>query len=184
MENTGSTEAGMGAVGGMMDEQATLDPIMTKFFLYATKVRWYRKYDRIKSTRNLRSIAKLGVLLHVSFQLFHRVLLVAPCMANRLVVLLLLEYASLYHAERQKKCVQLFDCLQTRYYFVGHAKDSNLWRVLKFSRTDEPTQLEVAEDKAIYSRSECQNLLQEINDGNKQHGGLSLVCVVSCQQHP
>jgi hypothetical protein len=72
-----------------------------------------------------------------------------------------------------------FFLYQTRanYYLIGHTKSRTQWRVVKISRT-EPVEDVFCEDSAVYSRSECAALLQDLNDGNAAHGGLQLVCLV------
>lgn len=66
----------------------------------------------------------------------------------------------------------------TRVYLFARTKDRDSWRVLKFSRDSEATELDVVADKTVYSEKECRALLRQINDGNLQHGGLKFVCVV------
>eukprot|EP00884_Botryococcus_braunii_P005975 jgi/Botrbrau1/15379/Bobra.43_2s0010.1 len=65
----------------------------------------------------------------------------------------------------------------TRVYLFARTKDRDAWRVLKFSRDSEATELDVVADKTVYSEKECRALLKQINDGNLQHGGLKFVCV-------
>jgi hypothetical protein len=66
----------------------------------------------------------------------------------------------------------------TRVYLFSRTKDRNAWRVLKFSRDSDPTELDAVADKTVYTEKECKSLLKQINDGNLQHGGLKFVCAV------
>lgn len=67
---------------------------------------------------------------------------------------------------------QLFST-RTRLYLVARNSARTEWRILKLARGLE---LDVAEDPVVYSERECSRLLQEIHDGNRNVGGLRLVC--------
>jgi len=62
---------------------------------------------------------------------------------------------------------------KSRLYLVASNGSRSGWRFLKFSRGSD---LEVTEDPVTYSVTECNTLLQEIHDGNRNVGGLKLVC--------
>lgn len=48
------------------------------------------------------------------------------------------------------------------------------WRVLKIDRS-EPTGLNVYEDPAIYTRQDCNDLLNRLAEGNRSCGGVNFV---------
>lgn len=62
---------------------------------------------------------------------------------------------------------------RSRLYLVGRNESRTAWRLLKFSRGPG---LEVSEDCSVYGERECSRLLQEIDDGNRNVGGLKLLC--------
>ncbi|PKA54060.1 Phosphoinositide phosphatase SAC3 [Apostasia shenzhenica] len=72
--------------------------------------------------------------------------------------------------------LQKFRLYETRskFYMVGRDKDRTLWRVLTIDRL-EPFDLNIREDSAMYSESECNDLLKRIHEGNKSTGGLKFV---------
>lgn len=64
---------------------------------------------------------------------------------------------------------------KTRYYIVGSDQSDNRFRVLKIERAGDENDLNMTEDKVIYSKSEILELLSTIEDGNKSSGGLNKV---------
>lgn len=64
----------------------------------------------------------------------------------------------------------------TRFYLVGGDVTDKLFRVLKIDRTAPPGHLSVFEDDIVYDKREMNQLLNAIDDGNKQTGGLKLKC--------
>eukprot|EP00123_Amoebidium_parasiticum_P009413 comp19455_c1_seq1/m.22623 comp19455_c1_seq1/g.22623 ORF comp19455_c1_seq1/g.22623 comp19455_c1_seq1/m.22623 type:complete len:638 (-) comp19455_c1_seq1:1554-3467(-) len=62
---------------------------------------------------------------------------------------------------------------KTRFYVVGSTQDDVKFRVMKIDRTA-PTELIISDDKIEYSKSEVQDLLATIHEGNKANGGLQL----------
>lgn len=66
---------------------------------------------------------------------------------------------------------------RTRLYLVGRSKDRKQCRILKLNR-HAAADLEVTEDPVVYTDAECSKLLAEINDGNVNQGGLSLMLQV------
>eukprot|EP00250_Pteridium_aquilinum_P012832 c20972_g1_i1 orf=656-3202(-) len=63
---------------------------------------------------------------------------------------------------------------QARFYIVGRDKSGLRWRVLKIDRS-EPTGLNVYEDPAIYTRQDCNDLLNRLAEGNRSCGGVNFV---------
>lgn len=63
---------------------------------------------------------------------------------------------------------------QARFYLVGRDKSGLRWRVLKIDRS-EPTGLHVCEDPAIYTRQDCNDLLNRLAEGNRACGGVNFV---------
>lgn len=64
----------------------------------------------------------------------------------------------------------------TRFYLIGGDLLDKHYRVLKIDRTAPPGQLIIIEDEIVYDRKEVNHLLNTINDGNRQTGGLKLKC--------
>ncbi|KAJ6825400.1 phosphoinositide phosphatase SAC2-like [Iris pallida] len=73
-------------------------------------------------------------------------------------------------------CLQKFRLYETRskFYMVGRDKSRRLWKILKIDRSD-PSELNIREDSANYSASECTDVLMRVNEGNKSTGGLKFV---------
>lgn len=63
---------------------------------------------------------------------------------------------------------------QSKFYMVGRDKSRTYWRVLKIDRTD-LSELNLREDSAVYTESECFDLLRRVHEGNKSTGGLKFV---------
>lgn len=63
---------------------------------------------------------------------------------------------------------------QSRFYLVGRDISGLRWRVLKIDRS-EPTGLNVYEDPAIYTRQDCNDLLNRLAEGNRSCGGVNFV---------
>ncbi|KAI9120557.1 hypothetical protein K1719_007590 [Acacia pycnantha] len=63
---------------------------------------------------------------------------------------------------------------RARFYLIGSDSKKRFFRVLKFDRL-EPCDLNIAEDPAVYSAKEIDDLLRRISDGNKATGGLTFV---------
>lgn len=60
------------------------------------------------------------------------------------------------------------------FYMIGRDKSRTYWRLLKIDRLD-PSELNVHEDSATYTESECSELLRRVHEGNKSTGGLKFV---------
>lgn len=73
-------------------------------------------------------------------------------------------------------CMHKFRLYETRskFYIVGRDKSRTYWRVLKIDRMD-LSELNIREDSAVYTESECSDLLRRIHEGNKSTGGLKFV---------
>ncbi|KAJ6824075.1 phosphoinositide phosphatase SAC2-like [Iris pallida] len=63
---------------------------------------------------------------------------------------------------------------RSKFYMVGRDKSRRLWKILKIDRSD-PSELNIREDSANYSTSECTDVLMRIDEGNKSTGGLKFV---------
>ncbi|KAG0349572.1 phosphatidylinositol-3,5-bisphosphate 5-phosphatase [Podila minutissima] len=62
---------------------------------------------------------------------------------------------------------------KTRFFIVGtNAPAGTRFRVLKIDRTTAPDELNITEDEAVYSKSEVDDLLEMIANGNKSTGGM------------
>ncbi|KAG0262163.1 phosphatidylinositol-3,5-bisphosphate 5-phosphatase [Mortierella polycephala] len=62
---------------------------------------------------------------------------------------------------------------KTRFFIVGtNAPAGTRFRVLKIDRTSAPEELSITEDETIYSKSQVDNLLEMISNGNKATGGM------------
>lgn len=68
-----------------------------------------------------------------------------------------------------------FTVLQ-KFYMVGRDKSRTYCRVLTIDRS-EPCELNIHEDPATYTESECNEILKRINEGNKSTGGLKFVTI-------
>ncbi|OAX85161.1 hypothetical protein ACJ72_00463 [Emergomyces africanus] len=64
----------------------------------------------------------------------------------------------------------------TRYYMVGMDLLEQRFRILKIERTSELDYLNISEDDTVYTKSEMNQLLDAVDDGNKSSGGLKLRC--------
>ncbi|KAF2396571.1 hypothetical protein EJ06DRAFT_224844 [Trichodelitschia bisporula] len=64
----------------------------------------------------------------------------------------------------------------TRYYLVGQDVMERHFRVLKIDRTAPPGSLGIFEDDIVYDRREMNQLLNAIEEGNKNAGGMKLKC--------
>lgn len=64
----------------------------------------------------------------------------------------------------------------SRFYIVGVDISEQWYRVLKIDRTADGTELNMTDDKIIYSMKEMNQLLDTIDDGNKSSGGIKLRC--------
>ncbi|KAL4010624.1 hypothetical protein IC575_030126 [Cucumis melo] len=73
-------------------------------------------------------------------------------------------------------CMHKFRLYETRskFYMVGRNKNRTYWRVLKIDRMD-LSELNIREDSAVYTETECSDLLRRIHEGNKSTGGLKFV---------
>lgn len=95
-----------------------------------------------------------------------------------------------HHQREQQACINLeadsnkknhlheFRLFETysNYYIIGCDMRKTFWKVLKINRL-EPSELNITEDNATYSKVEHRDLLQRIDVGNKSTGGLKLVRV-------
>ncbi|XP_051131113.1 phosphoinositide phosphatase SAC3-like isoform X2 [Andrographis paniculata] len=72
--------------------------------------------------------------------------------------------------------MQKFRLYETRsnFYMVGRDKSRTSWKILKIDRL-EPSELVIHEDSAIYTESECSDLLKRVHEGNMATGGLRFV---------
>ncbi|EGU85170.1 hypothetical protein FOXB_04285 [Fusarium oxysporum f. sp. conglutinans Fo5176] len=64
----------------------------------------------------------------------------------------------------------------SRYYIVGVDVSEKRYRILKIDRTTEGAELNVTDDKIVYSLKEMNQLLDTIDDGNRGTGGIKLRC--------
>jgi hypothetical protein len=64
----------------------------------------------------------------------------------------------------------------SRYYMVGVDVSEKRYRILKIDRTTEGADLNITDDKIIYSLREVNQLLDTIDDGNRGTGGIKLRC--------
>jgi hypothetical protein len=60
----------------------------------------------------------------------------------------------------------------TRFYLVGHDIAERHFRILKIDRTSPPGQLSIFEDPVVYDRQSINELLINLENGNKGSGGL------------
>ncbi|EQK98653.1 SacI domain-containing protein [Ophiocordyceps sinensis CO18] len=64
----------------------------------------------------------------------------------------------------------------SRYYVVGVDVSEKMYRILKIDRATEGAELNVTDDKIVYSLEEMNRLLDTIDDGNRGTGGIKLRC--------
>lgn len=64
----------------------------------------------------------------------------------------------------------------SRYYVVGVDVSERKYRILKIDRTAEGAELNMTDDKIVYSLKEMNQLLDTIDDGNRGTGGIKLRC--------
>ncbi|KAF7558809.1 hypothetical protein G7046_g5356 [Stylonectria norvegica] len=64
----------------------------------------------------------------------------------------------------------------SRYYIVGVDVSEKRYRILKIDRTTEGAELNMTDDKMVYSLKEMNRLLDTIDDGNRGTGGIKLRC--------
>ncbi|KMQ81458.1 polyphosphoinositide phosphatase, partial [Lasius niger] len=64
----------------------------------------------------------------------------------------------------------------SRYYIVGVDVSEKRYRILKIDRTTEVAELNMTDDKIVYSLKEMNQLLDTIDDGNRGTGGIRLRC--------
>ena len=64
----------------------------------------------------------------------------------------------------------------SRYYIVGVDVSEKWYRILKIDRTSEGAELNMTDDKIVYSLKQMSQLLDTIDDGNKGTGGIKLRC--------
>jgi hypothetical protein len=64
----------------------------------------------------------------------------------------------------------------TRFYLIGQDAMETHFRVLKIDRTAPPGHLNVFEDDIVYNKREMNQLLNAIEEGNKNAGGMKLKC--------
>ncbi|KJZ71465.1 hypothetical protein HIM_09151 [Hirsutella minnesotensis 3608] len=64
----------------------------------------------------------------------------------------------------------------SRYYVVGVDVSEKRYRILKIDRTTEGAELNMTDDKIVYSLKEMNQLLDTIDDGNRGTGGIRLRC--------
>lgn len=64
----------------------------------------------------------------------------------------------------------------SRYYLIGGDITDSRFKVLKIDRTVEESVLSIAEDDMVYTKTEMNQLLNTVDDGNRSTGGLKLKC--------
>lgn len=64
----------------------------------------------------------------------------------------------------------------SRYYIVGVDVSERWYRILKIDRTSHGAELNMTDDKIVYSLKQMNQLLDTIDDGNKGTGGIKLRC--------
>ena len=62
----------------------------------------------------------------------------------------------------------------SQFYLVGADILDRKFRILKIERSVEPGELSIADDRTVYSKTEMNQLLNAVDDGNKTLGGLKL----------
>ena len=80
--------------------------------------------------------------------------------------------------DRKELRMHKFSLYETinRFYLVGADIMDRRFRILKIDRTADTGTLNVSEDDIVYSKTEMNRLLNGIDDGNKNSGGLKLKC--------
>jgi hypothetical protein len=63
-----------------------------------------------------------------------------------------------------------------RFYLIGQDALEKQYRVLKIDRTSAPGHLNIFEDDIVYNKREMNQLLNAIEEGNKNAGGMKLKC--------
>ncbi|XP_020586302.1 phosphoinositide phosphatase SAC2-like [Phalaenopsis equestris] len=73
-------------------------------------------------------------------------------------------------------CLQKYKLYETRskFFMIGWDKTRTIWKVLSIDRL-EPSELNIREDPAVYTETECEDLLNRIHNGNRSSGGLRFV---------
>ena len=64
----------------------------------------------------------------------------------------------------------------SRYYLVGGDIMDRKFRILKIDRTVDSGDLSIAEDDIMYTKKEMNHLLNTVDEGNKNSGGLKFKC--------
>ena len=64
----------------------------------------------------------------------------------------------------------------SRYYLVGGDIMDRKFRILKIDRTVDSGDLSIAEDDIVYTKKEMNQLLNAVDDGNRNSGGLKFKC--------
>ncbi|KYK61913.1 hypothetical protein DCS_03058 [Drechmeria coniospora] len=64
----------------------------------------------------------------------------------------------------------------SRYYIVGVDVSESKYRILKIDKMTEGAELNMTDDKIVYSLDEMNQLLDTIDDGNRGTGGIKLRC--------
>ena len=64
----------------------------------------------------------------------------------------------------------------TYFYIIGADLLDRKYRILKIDRTAEPGDLAIVEDDIIYTKKEMNQILNAVDEGNKNSGGLKLRC--------
>lgn len=64
----------------------------------------------------------------------------------------------------------------SRYYVVGVDVSERRYRILKIDRVAQEAELNITDDKIVYSLKEMNQLLDTIDDGNRVSGGIKLRC--------
>ena len=80
--------------------------------------------------------------------------------------------------DRRELRMHKFSLYETinRFYLVGADIMDRRFRILKIDRTPDTGTLNVSEDDVVYSKTDMNRLLNGIDDGNKNSGGLKLRC--------
>lgn len=82
---------------------------------------------------------------------------------------------SLLHSIHKMHKFSLYETA-SRYYVVGVDVSETRYRILKIDRTTEGAELNMTDDKIIYTLTEINQLLDTIDDGNRGTGGIKLRC--------
>lgn len=80
------------------------------------------------------------------------------------------------NTERSSFKMHKFSLYETasRYYVVGVDVSEKRYRILKIDRTTEGAELNMTDDKIVYTLKEMNQLLDTIDDGNRGTGGIKL----------